>query len=54
MVKKKRRYLLYFGVELVTESVNVSINITSDSKLVSKITGKINSIYAVEKVLRNE
>ena len=31
-MKKRRRYLLYFAVELVTETTDLTLNIVKDSK----------------------
>lgn len=44
-VKKKRRFLLYFAVSLLTENVNYDIEMIQNKKEINVITSKINSIY---------
>lgn len=51
-IKKRRRYLLYFALELVTEVVNPAAKMIRDSAAVSRITTKINTIY--KQVKKNE
>ena len=45
--KKKRRYILYFAVELITEKVNPNIDmITKENQIVVKgLVSKINNLY---------
>lgn len=42
---KKRRYLLYFGVALLTETVPADIDIITDKTIVQNIVQNINEIY---------
>ena len=53
-VKKKRRYLLYFAIELVTETVNNNIPIIEESKkkLLEKLSLNNNLINAVYKIIK--
>ena len=44
-MKKRRRYLLYFAVELVTESTDLTLNIVKDASMIENIKEKINVIY---------
>lgn len=44
-MKKRRRYLLYFAVELVTEATDLTLNIVKDSATIENIKQKINVIY---------
>ena len=49
---KKRRYLLYFAVSLLTEPVSVDINIITDKQIVQNVVEKINNIY--KQIKKNE
>lgn len=53
-VKKKRRYLLYFAVELITENVPTNIEILDkkESIVVNNVVNKINNIY--KNIKKNE
>jgi len=53
-VKKKRRYLLYFAVELVTENVPTHIDIldSGEKTIVDNVVKKINFIY--KNIKKNE
>ncbi len=42
---KKRRYLLYFAVSLITETVTTNIELVSDKMVVEAVFEKINSVY---------
>jgi hypothetical protein len=42
---KKRRYLLYFAVALLTEPVQSNIEVMNNKQLIQIIIDKINSIY---------
>ena len=44
-VKKKRRFLLYFVVGLLTEEVNYNIDIMSNKEEIDVVVSKINIIY---------
>ena len=48
-MKRKRRYLLYFALELITEHVNTNIHFIKDSKKIKTIVSKINNIYKIVK-----
>ena len=52
--KQKRRYILYFAIELVTEKVNVNISMISseNSIIIKNINKKINNIY--KNIKKNE
>jgi hypothetical protein len=43
--KKKRKYLIYFAISLLTEQVDYNVNIINDKKNIDFITSKINLIY---------
>jgi hypothetical protein len=49
---KKRRYLLYFAVALLTEPVQTNIELISDKVLVHSVVEKINHIY--KQIKKNE
>lgn len=51
-VKKRRRFILYFAVSILTEQINYSIKINEKTELVEKIVEKIDSIY--KQVKQNE
>ena len=51
-VKKRRRYILYFAVLLITESININIDIISNKPVVENIIKKIDIIY--KQVKKNE
>ena len=49
---KKRRYLLYFAVALLTEPVQTNIEVMNNKPLIQSIIDKINSIY--KQIKKNE
>ena len=49
---KKRRYLLYFAVSLITEHIPTDIDIVTNKAIIQTITGKINIIY--KQIKKNE
>jgi hypothetical protein len=49
---KKRRYLLYFAVALLTEPVQMDIELISKKELIHNVVGKINEIY--KQIKKNE
>jgi hypothetical protein len=49
---KKRRYLLYFAVALLTEPVQTNIELMPNKPLIQNIVDKINSIY--KQIKKNE
>jgi hypothetical protein len=49
---KKRRYLLYFAVSLITEHVPTNVEIISDKIILENVTGKINDVY--KQIKKNE
>ena len=51
-VKKKRKYLLYFAISLVTDTFDSSIDIIENKATVDNITKKINLIY--KEIKKNE
>lgn len=50
--KKKRRYLLYFAVSLITENVDYNIEMISNKNSIDIVTSKINIIY--KQIKKNE
>ena len=50
--KKKRRYLLYFAISLLTDSFNTQIEIIENKTSIDNITKKINLIY--KEIKKNE
>jgi hypothetical protein len=44
-VKKKRRYILYFVVSLLTEKINYNVHIQNNSDVIKKIKDTIDYIY---------
>jgi hypothetical protein len=44
-VKKRRRYLIYFAVSLLTEKVNLNISLNKQPALIQSIEEKIDNIY---------
>jgi hypothetical protein len=49
-VKKKRKYLMFYSIALLTEYVDNSVKIINNSELIEKIKKKINVIYKQIKV----
>ena len=49
---KKRRYLLYFAVALLTEPVQMDVELISKKELIHNVVGKINEIY--KQIKKNE
>lgn len=50
--KRKRRYLLYFAVSLITENVDYTIEMISNKENIDVITSKIDIIY--RQIKKNE
>ena len=44
-VKKRRKYLIYFAISLLTEMVDFKIAIWSDKKIVQNVASKIDLVY---------
>ena len=44
-VKKRRRYLIYYAISIITEKYDTKIEITKDKELVENVVKKINAIY---------
>jgi hypothetical protein len=51
-IKRRRRYLLYFAVALITESVDYTIEMISDKKEIDNLISKINLVY--KEIKKNE
>ena len=51
-IKRRRRYLLYFAVALITENVDYSIEMISDKKEIDILISKINVVY--KEIKKNE
>ena len=51
-IKKKRKYLLYFAISLVTETYNTQVEIIDDKSLVDNIVKRIDLIY--KEIKKNE
>ena len=51
-VKKRRKYLIYFAIHILTETLDNSIPIISDKNIIQNVTGKINVIY--KQIKKNE
>ena len=49
---KKRKYLIYFAISIITEQFNKQVNIIEDKSVVDNITQKINLIY--KEIKKNE
>lgn len=49
---KKRRYLLYFAVSIITENVNVNGDMVNDNKRLEYIVDKIDDVY--KQIKKNE
>ena len=49
---KKRRYLLYYAIELITESSDTTISILPNKMVIKNVTSQINSVY--KQIKRNE
>ena len=51
-IKRRRRYLLYFAVALITENVDYTIEMISDKKEIDNLISKINLVY--KEIKKNE
>ena len=51
-VKKKRRYLIYFAIALLTEPFDMNVNILNNKPLIEKVVSKIDVVY--KDVKKNE
>ena len=51
-VKKKRRFVIYFAISLLTEKYDLNINILNDKEKIDNITKKINVVYT--QIKKNE
>jgi hypothetical protein len=49
---RKRRYLLYFAVELLTEQVPTNIELTTNKQTIQNVVEKINQVY--KQIKKNE
>ena len=51
-VRRRRKYLIYFGINLLTEPLDNTIQIIKNEKIIENITSKINIIY--KQIKKNE
>jgi hypothetical protein len=51
-VKKRRKYLIYFAIHLLTETLDNSIPIISNKNIITNVTNKIDLIY--RQIKKNE
>ena len=51
-VRRRRKYLIYFAINLLTEPLDNNIPIIKNEKMVENITSKINIIY--KQIKKNE
>lgn len=51
-VIKRRRYLIYFGICLITESVNYKVNVIRNIEKIESVINKIDNIY--KQIKKNE
>jgi len=51
-VRRRRKYIIYFGINLLTEPLDNKIPIIKDEEMVKNITSKINVIY--KQIKKNE
>ena len=51
-VRRRRKYLIYFGINLLTEPLDNTIQIIKNEKMIENITSKINIIY--KQIKKNE
>ena len=49
---KKRRYLLYMAVELLTEHVNAATEIVADKTILESVVSQIDNVY--KQIKKNE
>lgn len=49
---KKRRYLLYYAIELLTEPLNKNVNLLPEKNIIQNVTQQINLVY--KQIKRNE
>jgi hypothetical protein len=50
--KKKRKYLIYFAISIITDTFNKNVNIIEDIPMVDNVTKKIDLIY--KEIKKNE
>lgn len=51
-IKKKRRYIIYFAISLLTEEYSNNVSIITDKNKINNVVNKINIIY--NEVKKNE
>ena len=51
-VIRKRRYIIYYAIAIITENVNYNIQLIKDTKIIEKILSKMDNIY--KQIKKNE
>ena len=51
-IKKKRKYLIYFAITLITQPIDTNIKIYNNKEYITNVVGKIDTIY--KQIKKNE
>lgn len=51
-IPRKRKYLLYFAVEIITEHVQTNIELIADKQILENVVGQIDNVY--KQIKKNE
>jgi len=49
---KKRRFLLYFAVDIIVKPINMNIEVVSDKTIVTNVMDRIHTIY--QEIIKNQ